>query len=159
MLTFREAKDADATTIIQLRQKIWKTTYRGIYPDAMLDHFDTTWHLEKEKSRIREATYLVYLIEENHIPVGYVTLRTDAQIILQSLYVLEEYQSHGIGRAAMAYVRALCRRWGWESFICECHPANWKARIFYEKQGGMLIGADLENEEHWQDAVTYQFQV
>ena len=159
LLSFRKAKDIDAIVIVQLRRKIWNTTYRGIYPDAMLDDFDTAWHLSKEKSRLQGTAYAVYLIEENQNPVGYLTLRIGERAVLQSLYVLKAHQGCGIGREAIAFARAYFRRCGLACFTCECHPANEKARLFYEKQGGVLIGADLENEEHWQDAVIYQFQV
>ena len=50
---FVEATAADALTIIGLRRRIWDTTYRGIYPDSMIDDFDWAWHKEKELSRIR----------------------------------------------------------------------------------------------------------
>ena len=36
---FTAATDADAAAIIGLRHRIWGTTYRGIYPDQMLDDF------------------------------------------------------------------------------------------------------------------------
>ena len=41
---FVEATAADALTIIGLRCRIWDTTYRGIYPDSMIDDFDWAWH-------------------------------------------------------------------------------------------------------------------
>lgn len=34
---------------------------------------------------------------------------------------------------------------------------TWNARAFYEKMGGEVIGADLANEEAWQNSVTYRF--
>ena len=47
---FIEAAEADALTIIALRRRIWDTTYRGIYPDSMIDDFDWDWHKERELS-------------------------------------------------------------------------------------------------------------
>ena len=32
---FVEATEEDVPSIIGLRQRIWSTTYRGIYPDSM----------------------------------------------------------------------------------------------------------------------------
>ena len=37
---FVEAAKEDAAAIIALRHQIWGTTYRGIYPDDMIDNFD-----------------------------------------------------------------------------------------------------------------------
>ena len=36
-VNFTTATDADAAAIVGLRHRIWGTTYRGIYPDQMLD--------------------------------------------------------------------------------------------------------------------------
>ena len=65
----------------------------------------------------------------------------------------------GIGRAAFDFIKAYCRERGAKSFICHCVPENLNARAFYEKMGGEVIGADLENEERWQNSVTYRFAV
>lgn len=61
---FVEAGKNDALSIIGLRHKIWSTTYRGIYPDHMIDDFDWAWHEEKELSRINDPAYSVYLIQK-----------------------------------------------------------------------------------------------
>ena len=41
---FVEATEEDVPSIIGLRQRIWSTTYRGIYPDSMIDEFDWDRH-------------------------------------------------------------------------------------------------------------------
>ena len=43
---FVEATEEDVPSIIGLRQRIWSTTYRGIYPDSMIDEFDWDRHRE-----------------------------------------------------------------------------------------------------------------
>ena len=48
---FVEAAKEDVPEIIALRHQIWGTTYRGIYPDDMIDNFDWAWHQEKELDR------------------------------------------------------------------------------------------------------------
>ena len=45
---FVEATEEDVPSIIGLRQRIWSTTYRGIYPDSMIDEFDWDRHREME---------------------------------------------------------------------------------------------------------------
>lgn len=156
---FVEAAKEDAAAIIALRHQIWGTTYRGIYPDDMIDNFDWAWHREKELLRINNPAYSVYLLQKDDQNIGYLTMsRTDGGT-LQSLYILSEYQRQGIGRAAFDFIRAYCREHGAKSFTCCCAPENWNARVFYEKMGGEVIGADLTNEEAWQNSVTYRFTV
>lgn len=79
--------------------------------------------------------------------------------MLQSLYILEEYQHQGIGRTAFDFVKQYCTEMGVDSFICNCLPENWNARKFYEKMGGAIVGEDMDNEESWMNSVIYRFMV
>ena len=59
---FVPAKAGDAESIGRLRQRIWDTTYRGIYPDTDIDGFDYEWHRERDLRRISDPSFMVYLI-------------------------------------------------------------------------------------------------
>lgn len=159
LVRFTPATERDVDTILELRRTIWSSTYRGIYPDSMIDDFDTAWHREKELQRIRHPDYRVYLIAMGDHPVGYLTTRKGEEVLLQSLYVLAGYQHRGIGRRAFDYMREYCAEIGTNFFICHCVPENGKARAFYERMGGRIIGADMENEESWMNSVIYRFDV
>ena len=139
-INFISATDNDATTIIELRRQIWATTYRGIYPDSMIDDFDYTWHKEKELQRIRNPQYFVFLISYDGRNIGYLTTRKADVIILLSLYVVKKYQHKGIGKQGFDFVNKYCRDNDAHSFICHCVPENFPARRFYEKMGGVIIG-------------------
>ena len=39
LVRFELATEDDAQVIIELRKQIWATTYRGFYPDSMIDDF------------------------------------------------------------------------------------------------------------------------
>ena len=156
-IQFMPAAEKDADTIIELRRKVWETTYRGIYPDSMLDAFDFSWHLQKELQRIRHPQYDVYLITQNGRGIGYLTMRKTEAITLQSLYVLKEYQRRGIGKLAFDFVRQYCQDHQKSSFVCHCVPENYPARKFYEKMGGKIVGEDMDNEESWMNSVIYRF--
>ena len=133
LVRFVLASEDDAKTIIELRQQIWATTYRGFYPDSMIDDFDYAWHLEKELQRIRNHEYRVYRIVKGDRNIGYLSTRKSDGVLLQSLYILEEYQHQGIGRTAFEFVKQYCRKNGADAFVCHCLPENWNARKFYEK--------------------------
>ena len=156
---FVKARESDVATIIGLRQRIWSTTYRGIYPDSMIDDFDYEWHTEKELQRIRHPNYSVYLICRDNLYIGYLTIRKTEVVTLQSLYILSEHQHQGIGKIAFDFIKQYCNNCGVDSFACHCVPENWGARHFYEKMGGKLIGEDMDNEESWMNSVIYRFAV
>ncbi len=159
VLQFVTANASDADVIAHLRQKIWATTYRGIYPDDMIDAFDYDWHIKKDLQRIQNLNYAVYLIQADHQNVGYITLCKGEPFQLMSLYVLSSMQNQGIGTQAFAFVRDYCAAHGIHTFICDCHPDNTNALTFYKKMGGMVIDCDTENEAHWQDSVIFSFSV
>lgn len=159
LVWFEPATEDDAKSIVELRKQIWTTTYRGLYPDSMIDEFDDAWHLEKELQRIRSPQYQVYRIMTDGCSIGYLSTRKTDVVILQSLYLLKEYQHQGIGRIAVDFVKQYCRENDIDSFVCHCLPGNWNARKFYEKMGGKVIGEDMDNEESWMNSVYYQFMV
>lgn len=154
---FVRAYSKDVPSIIELRHRIWDTTYRGIYPDYLIDDFEWDLHSEKELARVNDPAYSVYLIRKGQQNIGYLTIHQADRVILQSLYIVSECQRSGIGLKAFDLVRAYCRKHNVRSFICHCVPENHNARIFYERMGGTVIGEDLSNEESWQNSVTYQF--
>ena len=159
LVRFEPATEDDAQTIIKLRKQVWATTYRGLYPDSMIDEFDYAWHLEKELQRIRHPEYRVYRIVKKDCDIGYLTTRKTDVVMLQSLYILEEYQHQGVGRMAFDFVKQYCSENGADSFVCHCLPENRNARKFYEKMGGTIIGEDMDNEESWMNSVIYRFMV
>lgn len=158
-VSFVLAQEPDAKRVVACRKCAWAATYRGIYPDEMLDNFDDAWHMQKERSRIQNQDYLVYLIRKDSCDIGYLTIRTAEPISLRSLYLLPEYQRQGIGTLAFRKIREHCAVHRTDSFVCQCHPDNQNARRFYQKMGGTVIAQDLNNEESWQNSVTYQFPV
>ena len=156
---FRRAQEEDAAVIAKLRQEIWATTYRGIYPDDMIDQFDYAWHTQKDAQRIKSPAYAVYLITLEDHPIGYITLHISEPAYLLSLYLRQEYQRQGIGHRAFSFIREVFQTLGVSTFTCECQPDNEQAMTFYRRCGGRVVGEDLSNEESWQNSVTFQFDV
>lgn len=86
-MEFRPAQVDDAGVIAQLRKIIWSTTYRGIYPDEMIDQYDLDWHAQKDAQRIEHPDYAVYLIKWEGLSIGYITLHHSQSPHLLSLYL------------------------------------------------------------------------
>ena len=158
-VVFRRAQEEDAAVIAKLRQQIWSTTYRYIYPDDMIDQFDYVWHTQKDAQRIKSPAYAVYLMMQEGHPIGYITLHISAPAHLLSLYLRQEYQHRGIGRRAFAFIREVFQEQKVSTFTCACQPDNVHAMTFYRRCGGRVVGKDLSNEESWQNSVTFQFDV
>lgn len=156
---FRPAAAEDAAVISSLRKTIWGTTYRGIYPDAEIDRYDTERHLRRDLARISDPSYRVYLILDGDRPIGYLYFQHRGGVHIQSLYVLREYQRRGIGRKAFEIVRAYCRAQGLTGFTCNCNAHNRNARAFYEHFGGIVVAEDVGHANLQEDQITYAFSL
>ena len=154
-VVFRRAQEEDAAVIAKLRQEIWSTTYRGIYPDDMIDQFDYAWHTQKDAQRIKSPAYAVYLMMQEDHPIGYITLHISVPAHLLSLYLRQEYQHRGIGRRVFSFIQEVFQTRGVSTFTCACQPDNVHAMTFYRRCGGRVVGEDLSNEESWQNSVTF----
>ena len=155
---FVPAKAGDAESIGRLRQRIWDTTYRGIYPDTAIDGFDYEWHRERDLRRISDPSFMVYLIRCGGGNIGYLIFReTDTGVWLHSLYVVREYQHRGIGRQAFRILKGYCAERGIDRFACNCNPHNENAMRFYRRMGGAVTGTDTGHENRQEDSVIFEF--
>lgn len=159
-IDFVLARASEAATISALRQRIWDTTYRGIYPDAVIDDFDYDWHQQRDLKKISDPSFAVYLVKYGDEDIGYFIFQhTGSGVWLHSLYVLREYQHRGIGKQAFAILNDYCRGKGINRFACNCSPHNKNAMRFYQRMGGVVIKTDNGHENKQEDGVVYEFDL
>lgn len=156
---FVPVRESEAGLIGQLRQKAWSATYRGIYPNEMLENFDYNWHRQRDLMRMRDPRFHHYFIQKGGTSVGYLTLKEDTILLIYSLYLLPEAQKQGIGKLAFDFVRDFCAKRSLNAFSCHCQPDNTNAMDFYRHMGGTITDRDEGNDARWQDTVVFQFQV
>ena len=160
-ITFRQTSLEDVITVVHLRQKVWDATYRGIYPDKMIDEFDYDWHLEAEKKRMRNPEFCCYLVLDGKEAVGYFSYGKISSdywknycFRLHSLYLLPEYQRNGIGKAIFNHVGQACMKAGYDRMCLDCNPYNKNAMGFYLHMGGIIVQVDTGHENREEDGIT-----
>lgn len=153
------ANEEAAKIIAELRREIWGTTYRGIYSDERIDHYDYEGHRQRDLQRIRDISYHVYLIIDADEPIGYFTFQTTETVYIQSLYIRQEYQRQGIGKQAFALIRAYCGAHGFDKFTCNCNSHNDPAQNFYRSMGGTIIRRNEGHDDKYDDQITFEFCV
>ena len=104
MIQFTPAHPGDEYILGQLRQQCWAATYRGIYPDDMIDHFDFAWHAKHDLARINSPSFDVCIIRDSDTPIGYMVIRHSEPPLLYSLYLLPH-------TSARASVKKLSTEW------------------------------------------------
>ncbi len=158
-IAFILANPEDAPALSELRRQVWETTYRGIYPDEMIDDFDYAFHNERNLMYIHSPNFVVYFILDGTEKIGYLILRKKDPLHLQSLYLLEQYRGRGIGTMAFDFVRSYCREHGISQFGLDCHPDNTGSLAFYAKMGGVIIQRDEGHENNEENGVQILFAI
>ena len=159
-IDFVPAKTSDAAVIGALRHRIWDTTYRGIYPDSVIDDFNYDWHQQRDLKKISDPSFTVYLIKYSDEDIGYFIFQLAGSVVwLRSLYVLQEYQNRGIGKLAFSILKDYCKEKGISRFACDCSPHNENAMRFYQRRGGVVIKTDTGHENRQEDGVIFEFDL
>ena len=164
MIEVRKASMEDAETIIFTRQKAWNATYRGIYPDEMIDDFDWDWHLEAEKRRLSNPNFHCSIVLDDDNCIGYVSYGTvraglwkDFSFRLHSLYLLPAYQGIGLGKRLFMMAQKACKEMGCDKMFLDCHPNNYNALGFYQHMGGIITQVDAGHENPQEDSCTIEY--
>ena len=162
---FRRASPEDARLLAETRRRAWDTTYRGIYPDAMIDEYDLEAHTARDAARIADPSNAVFLAMDGAECVGYFTYGPytygrykDFALCLNSLYFLPGYRRMGLGRRAFAQLTEFCRERGIPKFFCGCNCHNLPAQAFYRAMGGVVGAVHGGHADRAEDQMYFEFQ-
>ncbi len=164
MIELRKATPADAELLARTRLTVWEETYRGIYPDEMLDGYDVAYYTNRDKGRLEDSRHHFYLYMEGETCVGYFSFGPynfgsykDFDLCLNNLYIRKGYKGLGLGNRAFAIVRAYCASQGISKFFCGCNAHNHPAMSFYRHMGGILGDLPQSHENLSDDIVHFEF--
>jgi ribosomal protein S18 acetylase RimI-like enzyme len=143
----RRARLSDAPAIATVEVASWRTTYGGIVPEDYLSRMTAEEHAERWARLLARPGSLdmTFVVEEEDRVVGFAKggpeREGDLRFVgeLYAIYLLEEVQRQGHGRAlAEAVAEALLRR-GLRSMLVWVLRDNLGARRFYESLGGVYL--------------------
>lgn len=146
-MVLREASLSDASAIAQVHVDTWRTTYRGIVPDAHLAQLSygrraNGWRQILSQAAAGSFTFVVES-EAGEI-VGFVNggkERTGDPVYLgelMAIYLLQAYQGQGIGRRLVRAAAERLHRLGFSSMLVWALADNPACR-FYEALGGISV--------------------
>jgi len=150
-LRLRAATAADAAAIAHVHQESWRTTYTGILPREVIEQLagrrsEATW-----RARLAGAgpVETIWLAETDAGVTGFAACGSarhrleSLEAEIYALYVVQEAQRQGIGRALVRECARHFVRHGFFGFYLWVLKAN-RARLFYEALGGVEIGEKSE---------------
>lgn len=149
----REAVPDDAPALAALHIGAWRSAYRGLVPDTVLDGLSverrTAWWRERLGSGDagRERTWVV---EDDRGLAGFATggaARDESAPPppgageIQAIYLRPDRIGSGLGRALFEHAVADLRAAGFDPIVVWVFEANERARRFYEAAGFRADGA------------------
>lgn len=147
-MIIRQAALADAPAIAKVRIDTWRTAYRGIVPEDYLSNMsyeesERSWAMHLSDTD-RKKVWVYVAVDAAGRLVGFVSggAGRDEDPVYKSelyaIYILQTYQSQGIGRLlTLALVEKLVQM-GFDSMLLWVFAEN-PARRFYEALGGQLV--------------------
>lgn len=146
MITIRPATRDDAAGIARVRVDCWRTTYRGLIPDAYLDAMDVdaSTRLWDRVLSAPPNTTSVFVADDGGV-VGFAAgnrleePRHALDAELSAAYVRRDRQRAGIGRRLVDAVARAQRAHGAHGLIVWVIAGNKAGRAFYERLGAALL--------------------
>jgi GNAT superfamily N-acetyltransferase len=143
----RRARLADAEAIGAVQVASWRTTYRGIVPEDYLASMTVEDHANRWARLLARpgSLDLTFVVEEEGRVVGFAMGGSEREGDrrfpgeLYAIYLLQEAQRQGHGRALVEAVSGALLQRGLRSMLVWVLRDNLGARRFYERLGGVYI--------------------
>ena len=153
-VAIRAARVDDAQPIARVRIDCWRTTYRGLIPDAYLDAMEIDASAALWTRVLSAATdrASVFVADDDGEIVGFAAgnpleePRHGLDAELSAAYVRRDHQRAGIGRRLVDAVARAQRARGARGLIVWVIAGNKAARAFYEGLGATLL---IEQPFEW----------
>ena len=144
----RPAAVHDARAIAQVHVESWKSTYRGIFPDALLDGLSVEQREPFWRDSLAQeppSAIIIVGCDADGSVVGFVSggkertgqLGCDGE--LYAIYLLQEAQRKGLGALLLRQLVQESVKRGFSSMAVWVLALN-PATKFYERLGGKVIG-------------------
>jgi ribosomal protein S18 acetylase RimI-like enzyme len=136
----RNATIDDAASIARVNIESWKTTYRGLIADAILDEMTLDVYVEKWRDILVEDKFCRPLVAEaadERKVIGYIFMGKNRseehfEAEIYSIYLLKEYQGQGIGTKLFLKAIQVLKDQGISSVLLYVLASNMGSRKFYE---------------------------
>lgn len=149
----RRATADDCYEIARVKQNVWQTAYKNIYPADKVNSYDLKHQQQKFIREVDNPDIHLYVCEVDGYIVGYMScgknyrekLGYNFEIKLLNLHV--SFRGFGIGRVLFCKACDVLKNMGAKEFIIACNKYNNPAQAFYKKMGGMMFAADEDCDD------------
>jgi ribosomal protein S18 acetylase RimI-like enzyme len=155
----RRADPDDAAAIARVKVETWRTAYRGLLPDALLDGLDPADDAAFRRRGLETLApdRVAFVAEVEREIVGFVTAGRERsgrhpgyRGEVYAIYVVDRLQRQGIGRALIRTAATELVRRGLSPILIWTLYDNPRSRAWYEAQGGVVVGEKREPFEGYE---------
>lgn len=132
----------DAGVLGKIHSESWKTAYKGIVPDSVLDNISADKRKKYFEKALSEGSEENYLVFSDDKAVGFMCIgkcrdqdKDDTYGEIWGIYLLPEYWNKGIGSYFINWGLNELKKRGYKKVTLWVLEANYNARKFYEKIG------------------------
>lgn len=129
---------ADIPVIQQLRDEIWRPTYKDLLSPEQIDYMlELMYSTTALNNQITEKGHSFLLLYDDQRPIGFASYSTTDETgvyKLQKIYLHGDYQGKGVGKLLLDNVVERVKATKATILELDVKKDN-KARFFYEKQG------------------------
>ena len=149
-VTIRPAKPEDAYERAVCHVSSWRSAYKNIVPDEVLDNLSVEDGVEKFKKYLENKNSFFYCAIYDDRIIGHFNFcksrdedKLNAGEIV-GFYSIEEFWGKGVGREMMNFATDKLKHMGYDEIILWVLEDNNSARRFYEKCGFIFDGTRKE---------------
>lgn len=146
--TVRPATPSDALSIARVHVTSWRSTYGGIVPEAYLDSLEESAFTSRWEQWIHENKVPILAAEDDLGVFGFISGGPNREPEmngiyggeLYAIYLLQNYQGRGVGRALVRALTAVLRDRGHRGMLVWLLEAN-PAAGFYRHLGAISVSS------------------
>jgi ribosomal protein S18 acetylase RimI-like enzyme len=141
MINIRKASIDDISLINNIAAVVWPATYSNMMSKQQLDYmYNMMYSPESIKTQMTEKNHNYFILFENDIPAGYISVHIIENTILylEKIYVLPTAQGKGFGGMLIDKAKEFAATHSLKSIRLNVNRDN-KSRYFYEHLGFEII--------------------
>ena len=148
-MIIRDVTEKDLLSVVDIRIAGWRTAYRGIIDDDILNSMNREERIARRQKDWRDTGFIVAEQDGEvlgfcrYIDNGSFSPDYDVDCELMAIYLRPDAKRQGIGRKLFEYVANEFRQQGKKKMILWCLKDNQASRRFYEAMGGKLGGEKM----------------
>ena len=164
-IKIRKAVKGDVKDLATLIDDCWKKTYKNIMPIETLERKEKNKNEKIKKWENNVNNRNGFVVELNKKIVGYCEyiLKSDleaADCEITILYIDNNYQSLGIGKELVEFVKSKLKQNNKNNMAIRCLEENINGRKFYKKIGGIeleeIVYYEYDNKKYKQKTYIYE---